>query len=64
MNINKKQKIVIAALVILLLGFSSAAYFGGLVKHIEVDELEGGTHIYTVYPRNITDAAGRNVTNR
>ena len=64
MNMNKKQKIVIAALVILLLGFSSAAYLGGLVKHIdiEVDELEGGTHIYTGYPRNITDAAGRNVT--
>jgi ABC-type Fe3+-hydroxamate transport system substrate-binding protein len=62
MNMSKKQKIVIAALVILLLGFSSAAYLGGLVKHIEVDELEGGTHIYTGYPRNITDAAGRNVT--
>lgn len=61
---NKKQKIVIAALVILLLGISSAAYLGGLVKHIdiEVDELEGSTHVYTGYPRSITDAAGRNVT--
>ena len=59
---NKKQKFLIAALIILLLGISSAAYLGGLIKPPELGEFREDAHIYKGYPRTITDSAGRNVT--
>ncbi|MGB2841316.1 MAG: ABC transporter substrate-binding protein [Halobacteriota archaeon] len=59
---NKKQKFLIAALIIVIVGILGAAYFGGLVKHIELDESRADAQIYPGYPRTITDSAGRNVT--
>jgi len=59
---NKKQKIVIAALVILLLGILSAAYLVGWIKPPELGEFREDAHVYQGYPRTITDSAGRNVT--
>lgn len=59
---NKKQKIVTAAFIILLLGILGAAYLGGLVKHLEFGEFGEDSQIYPGYPRTITDSAGRNVT--
>jgi len=59
---NKKQKFLIAAFIILLLGILGAAYFGGLIKHLEPGEFGEDSQIYPGYPRTITDSAGRNVT--
>ena len=61
MTMNKRQKIVVGAVIILLLGISSAAYLGGLVKKPEPESLEDAD-TYQGYPRTITDSAGRNVT--
>lgn len=61
MSMNKRQKIVIGALIILLVGIFSAAYLGGLVKEPEPESLKD-TGIYQGYPRTITDSAGRNVS--
>lgn len=41
---NKNRRIAIAALIFLLLGISSAAYFG--VKHLEPGEFGAESQIY------------------
>jgi iron complex transport system substrate-binding protein len=58
---NKSQKIVVGAVIILLVSTLSAAYIGGLVKKPEPESLKD-TEIYQGYPRTIVDSARRNVT--
>jgi len=60
---NKTQKIAIAAAcIVLLMTILGAAYLGGLMEHLELDEINDDSQIYPGYPRTITDSAGRNVT--
>ncbi|RZN43466.1 MAG: ABC transporter substrate-binding protein [Methanophagales archaeon ANME-1-THS] len=61
MSMNKRLKLVIGALIILLVALSSAAYIGGWLK-IPRPEVAGEEQIYQGYPRTIVDSAGRTVT--
>ena len=62
MNKTKKIAIAAAACIVLLVAVLGAAYLGGLMEPLELDESNEDSQIYPGYPRTITDSAGRNVT--
>ncbi len=61
---NKTRKIAIAAVacIVLLVAVLGAAYLGGLMEQLELDESNENSQIYPGYPRTIEDSAERNVT--
>lgn len=48
-------------LVTCILSYLNSTYLGGLVEHLELDELRESAHIHMYYPRTITDSADRTV---